>query len=526
MRARTRSVLGLTAAVLILGAPGCTDTTVEPVSTITETNVFNDVSTYRSFIAKVYAGLAVSGQQGPAGRPDIQGIDEGFSQYLRLLWELQELPTDEAIIGWNDPTMPELNTQLWGGSNLFVQSMYYRVYFQVGMANQFLRETSDEKLAERGVSPQVQATIKQYRAEARFLRALSYWHGIDMFGDIPLVTDEDPLGSTPPSQSTRAEIFNFLVTELNQIKADLPSGNNTYGRATKGAASMLLAKLYLNSAVYSGTARYSDALTASQEAINSGYSLDPNWRRIFQADNNNSPEIIFPITQDGLRTQTWGGMTFLVHASVGGSMNAADYGIDGGWWGLRLKAEAFRQYTAGDRRASYFHTSGQRVALANMEERGDFSAGVGAPKFTNKTSTGASGSHATHVDTDFPLFRLSDAYLMYAEAVLRGGGGTRAQALAYVNTLRQRAFGDASGNITDAQLTLNFILAERGRELLWEAHRRTDLIRFGLFTGGGYLWTAKGAAVTGIATPAFRDLYPLPENEIVANPNLKQNPGY
>ncbi|MGQ0815067.1 MAG: RagB/SusD family nutrient uptake outer membrane protein [Gemmatimonadota bacterium] len=526
MNSRTRNALAVAAAVLCLTAAGCTDTTVEPKSTITDANVFNDVNTYRSFLAKVYAGLAVSGQQGPAGRPDIQGIDEGFSQYLRLLWELQELPTDEAIIGWNDVTMPELNTQLWGGSNKFVESMYYRVFFQVGMANQFLRETSDAKLAERGVTDALKATIKQYRAEARFLRALSYWHGIDFFGDIPLVTDEDQLGSTPPQQSTRVEIFNFLVTELNAIKADLPSGANTHGRATKGAASMLLAKLYLNAAVYTGSARNADALTAAQEAIASGYTLDANWRRMFQADNHTSPEIIFAITQDGLKTQTWGGMTFLVHASVGGSMNASDYGIDGGWWGLRLKAEAFRLYGAGDQRASYFHTSGQRVTLANMQEREDFSAGIGAPKFTNRTSTGGVGSNATHVDTDFPLFRLSDAYLMYAEAVLRGGGGSRAQALAYVNALRQRAFRDASGNITDAQLTLDFILAERGRELLWEGHRRTDLVRYGRFTGGSYLWTAKGGVVNGTATPAYRDLYPLPENELVANPNLKQNSGY
>jgi hypothetical protein len=141
-------------------------------------------------------------------------------------------------------------------------------------------------------------------------------------------------------------------------------------------------------------------------------------------------------------------------------------------------------------------------------------------------STGAPGSNATHVDTDFPMFRLGGAYLIYAEAVLRGGGGTREQALAYVNALRQRAYGDASGNITDADLTLDFILDERGRELLWEAHRRTDLIRFGRFTGGTYLWAWKGGAAGGASTEPFRDLYPLPASELTANPNLTQNPGY
>lgn len=523
MNGRTRHAIAVAAAAFCLVATGCTDTTVEPKSTITEANVFNDANSYRSFIAKVYAGLAVSGQQGPAGRADIQGIDEGFSQYLRLYWEAQELPSDEAVIGWGDVGLPEMNTQLWASSNSFVVAMYYRVFFQVAMANQFLRETTDAKLAARGTSSALQATIKQYRAEARFLRALSYWHGIDLFGDIPLVTEEDQLGATPPQQATRASIYNFIVSELNAIKADLPSGAGTYGRATRGAAAMLLAKVYLNARTYTGTAHYSEALAQAQEVIAGGYSLDPNYRHLFQADNNTSPEIIFAVTQDGLKTQTWGGMTFLVHAAVGGNMNASDYGIDGGWWGLRVKPEAYRLYAAGDKRASHFFTAGHNVAVKSIS---NFFDGIGSPKFSNRTSSGGAGSNKTHVDTDFPMFRLADAYLIYAEAVLRGGGGTRAQALTYVNALRQRAYGDASGNITDADLTLDFILAERGRELLWEAHRRTDLIRYGRFTGGTYLWAWKGGVEAGKATDTFRDLYPIPANELVANPNLKQNPGY
>jgi hypothetical protein len=142
------------------------------------------------------------------------------------------------------------------------------------------------------------------------------------------------------------------------------------------------------------------------------------------------------------------------------------------------------------------------------------------------TSSGQPGSNSEFVDTDFPVFRLADAYLMYAEAVLRGGGGSRAQALGYVNALRQRAYGNASGNVTDAQLTLDFILAERSRELFWEGHRRTDLVRFDRFAGGSYLFAWKGGLPAGRATDAFRVLYPLPASELVANPNLTQNPGY
>ena len=520
-----RKALGAAVGLLLVATAACTDTVVEPKSTITDANVFNDASSYKSFIAKVYAGLAVSGQQGPAGQADIQGIDEGFSQYLRLLWEAEELPTDEAVIAWNDIGLPEMNTQLWAADNSFVVAMYYRIFFQVGMANEFLRQTTDAKLDERGAGSALKGQVQQYRAEARFLRALSYWHAIDLFGNVPLVTEADQLGSTPPAQASRADIYNFVVSELQDIKGELPApGASTYGRATGPAASMLLAKLYMNAAVYTGTADWSDALTATQDVINSGaYSLDPNYRHIFMADNNTSPEIIFPITQDGLKTQTWGGVTFIIHASCGGSMSNSTYGIDGCWWGVRLKQQAYNLFSADDPRRSYFFTTDQSVAVSSI---GNFQAGIAAPKFTNVTSAGQPGSHATHVDTDFPLFRLGDAYLMYAEAVLRGGGGNMAQAVTYVNALRERAWGDASADITEADLTLPFILDERGRELLWEGHRRTDLVRFGKFTGGDYVWAWKGGAEAGNATQAFRDLYPLPASELVTNPNLVQNPGY
>ena len=516
----------IAATLLMLGAAGCTDTTELPTSTITDTNYFNDPSSYRAFLAKIYAGLAVSGQQGPSGNGDIKGVDEGFSQYLRLYWEAQELPTDEAVIAWGDIGLPEMNTQLWASSNTFVVSMYYRVAFQVSLANEFLRQTTDAKLAARNVSPSLQAQIQGFRAEARFLRALSYWHGIDLFGNIPLVTEADSVGTAPPLQSTRQAIYDFIVSELTAAQTDLPaaaSGQGTYGRATKEAASMLLAEVYLNAAVYTGTPHYAEALAAAQAVIAGPFSLDPSFQHVFQADNNTSPEIIFPIIQDGQTTETWGGATFLVHASCGGSMVPANYGVDGCWYGLRLKAEAYNRFAVDDPRRAFFWTDGQTVDVTSIS---DFSKGIPAPKYTNKTSLGTAGSNATHVDTDFPLFRLADAYLIYAEASLRGGGGDPAQALAYVNALRERAYGNTSGDIPDDQLTLPFILDERGRELLWEAHRRTDLVRFGLFTGGTYVWQWKGGAPTGAATESFRDLYPLPASELAANPNLVQNPGY
>ncbi|HEY2804480.1 MAG TPA: RagB/SusD family nutrient uptake outer membrane protein [Gemmatimonadales bacterium] len=513
---------------LVLTGVACTDTTVEPKSTITTANVFTDPSSYQKFLAKIYAGLAVGGQSGGDGNTDISGIDGGFSQYLRLYWEHEELPTDEAVLAWGDVGIPDMNLGTWNSFNVFPQSMYYRIMFQVSLANEFLRQTTDAALASRGVTGSLKATILTYRAEARFLRALSYTHGMDLFGDIPLVTEADAIG-TAPNQAHRVDIYNFVVSELNAIIPDLPASvAANYGRATTQAGNMLLAEVYLNAGVYSGSTAYAQALTAAQTVITSGsYSLDPQWRRIFQADNNNSPEMIFAITQDGQHTQTYGGVNFIIHAECGNSYNPSTVGIDGCWYGNRIKPEAYLRYdTVNDIRAGYIFKTGQTEDVSSIS---NFGAGYMAPKFQNITSAGAQGSNPGFVDTDFPMFRLSEAYLIYAEAAVRTTSNLP-QALAYVNAIRERAYGCAgacaAADITAPQLTLQFILDERGRELFWEAHRRTDLVRFGLFTGGTYLWSWKGGVQAGTATDVHLNLYPIPATELVANPNLKQNPGY
>ncbi len=326
----------------------------------------------------------MGGETSGDGNTDIQGIDGGFSQYLRLYWEMEELPTDEAVLAWGDVGIPDMNTQTWNAFNVFPQSMYYRVFFQAALANEFLRQTTDDALAAHGITGALKTTIQQYRAEARFLRALSYWHGIDLFGDIPLVTEADPVGGAPPAQSTRAAIYAYLVKELTEIQPQLPApGAANYGRATGPAANMLLAELYLNAGVYTGTPAYAQALTAAQAVISSGaYSLDPNFRHMFQADNNTSPEIIFAITQDGLHTQTYGGVNFIIHASCGNSLGNAVMGIDGCWYGNRLKPQAYQRYDAtNDKRASFIFTTGpdarrrqhfrlrRRVPRAEVPER-------------------------------------------------------------------------------------------------------------------------------------------------------------
>ncbi len=493
--------------------------------------LFNDPASYKEFLAKLYAGLATTGQQGPAGLPDIAGIDEGFSQYIRGYWNAQELSTDEAIMGWNDGTIKDFHGQVWTSADGFLYATFSRLAFQVTNCNEFLRQTTDDKLASRGVTGSLLADIKTYRAEARFLRALSYWHLIDLFGGGSIETEASSTAYHLPANATRAELFAFVESELNDMEADLkvPNSNEQY-RVDKAAAWMLKAKLYMNAKVYVGTDRYTDAMTAINKILTqSSYALAPNYKNLFLADNNSNGaqnEIIFAVAFDGLNTQTYGGTTYLVHAAVGGSMPASQFGINGGWGGIRTTSSFVSLFDGMDSdNRKQFYTAGQSL---NINDVGSFTDGYAISKWKNVTSTGAQGSDGSgnFTDTDFPMFRLADVYLMYAECYLRGGGGSAATALGYVNALRDRAYGNTTGEISSANLNLDFILDERGRELHWEGHRRTDLIRFGKFTGSAYIWPWKGNVSTGAPTPSFRNIYPIPAKAMAANQNLIQNPGY
>ncbi len=481
---------------------------------------------YRSSLAKIYGGLALTGNTGPDGTGDLGGIDEGFSSYLRNYWNMQELSTDEAVIGWNDQTIKDFHYMTWTPSDVFIRAMYSRIFYEITLANAFIRESADDKVSGRGITGTDAAKIKSYQSEARFLRALSYWHALDLFGNPTYVTEKDPIGAFLPPQTKRTELFNYVESELKAIESLLPAPKqNEYARADQAAVWMVLANLYLNAKVYTGTDRSADAITYSSKVISSSYTLEPNYSNLFLADNNRSNEIIFAVAFDGTNTRTWGGTTYLVHAPVGGNMDVKDFGLDFGWGGLRTTKAFVQKFAdpsgATDKRAM-FHTSGQSLEINDI---GDFKSGYSIRKWKNKTSTGANGSSLTWVDTDFPMFRLGEAYLIYAEAVLRTGGD-KAQAVTYINNLRQRAYGNANGIIKSSDLTLDFILDERARELYWEGKRRTDLIRFDKFTTAGYLWPWKGGVKDGTAVALTRNLYPIPSAEINTNPNLVQNPGY
>lgn len=522
------------AFTIVLFAQSCeSDLDLQPEDNrLTADAAFEEPGAYKAFLAKLYAGISVSGQEGPAGNPDLTGLDEGFSNYLRLYWTMQELTTDEALIGWNDGTIKDLHSQTWTSGNEFIRTMYSRIFYQVALTNEFLRQTTDAKLDARGVDASLRSEIQNYRAEARFMRALTYWHAMDLFGNVPFVTEDDPIGAFLPEQIKRADLFNYIESELLAIENEIVAARqNEYGRADQAAVWMLLSKIYLNAEVYTGTPRYADVINYTNKVIGAGYTISTNpYFHLFLADNDTNgtqSEVIFPITFDGLHTQSFGGMTFIIHAAVGGSMKPADYGINGGWGGLRTTSVLVEQFpgeaNSPDGRA-LFYTDGQSKEINNTST---FTQGYAVEKFRNVDVNGNPGSDSTgdFPDTDFPMFRLADAYLMYAEAFIRGGGGTAADAVTYINQLRTRAYGNATGHINQADLTLNFILSERSRELFWEAHRRTDLIRFGQFSDQG-IWPWKGNVPQGITTGAFRDLMPLPATDLGINTNLEQNQGY
>ncbi|MFN8338814.1 MAG: RagB/SusD family nutrient uptake outer membrane protein [Saprospiraceae bacterium] len=275
-----------------------------------------------------------------------------------------------------------------------------------------------------------------------------------------------------------------------------------------------------------GKAKYSECIAECNKVISAGYTLEPVYRALFMKDNNLSNEIIFALNSDGKHTKNWGSTTFLIQAAIGGSMKAEDQGVTGGWAGLRTTktlVEKFPDVTGTIDKRAIFYTDGQNLEINDI---GVFTDGIAVPKYSNKNLAGQAGSDPTHADTDYPLFRLGDAYLMYAEAVLRGGtGGSATQALDYVNQLRKRAYGNDNGNITLSQLTLPFILDERARELYWEGTRRLDLVRYDQFTENG-IWPWKGNVKEGKTTAKFRNIFPIPASDLAANPNLKQNPDY
>ncbi len=517
----------ITLAVGLLLMAGCSkDLDLQPTNDITGDVAYTDPEGYKSGIAKVYGSFSTTGNQG-SGSGDLGGIDAGTSDFLRLFWMAQELPTDEAICSWiTDDGIPGLNNMTWSSTNIMLLGVYARSIYQITVANEFLRESTSEKLSNRGITGNDATEIAYYAAEARFLRAFQYWVLMDLFANPPFVTETSVVGKDAPPQISRADLFDYVESELLAIEPLLKS-DNEYGRATSLTASALLARLYLNAEVYTGTARYNEAASYAEKVIQSGkYSLHTEYANLFMADNNlNNPEVIFSINYDGVNTQNFGGTTYLINAATGGTLSPVDFGVpQGGWQGNRSRPtlpNVFGNHaTTNDQRSMF---AGSKNSIDNIAT---FTDGLAVAKFTNKTSTGetAPSVGGTFCSTDFPLFRLAEMYLIYAEASLRGGQGNNATALGYINLLRERAYGNSTGNLSS--ITLDGILNERMRELYWEGFRRSDLVRYDRFVGSSYLWPWKGGTANGQAVDSFRNIYPLPSTDVIANPNLTQNTGY
>ena len=531
----------ITIAVASLTLTSCfKDLDLKPLdeNTYTVDRAYSTEISYTQGLAKIYSVMAISGQDG-AGSTDITGIDPGNSQFLRSLWNLQVVTTDECKNAWSgDSWVPELNNNTWSTiKNESIDGVYYRAMFIVALTNEYLKQTTDDKLNSRGHSALI-PTVTKYRLEARFMRALAYSVLIDTYGNPPFITENDPIGSYMPSQIGRAKLFEYIEKELLDIESKLVTPRaNEWGRADQGAAWTLLARLYLNAKVYTGTARYTDCITYCKKVIAGGYSLAPNYAHLFMADNNTSTaknEIIFPIVFDGNKIPTWGGMTYLVASSrAGAEKSSVNNGTQQAWDGNRSTEKLVDKFTFTDPNADYpvspdkraiFYGKGRTKTIENPLSTFT-KQGWSVFKFTNVTSTGGKGAHNDFPDTDFPFFRLADVYLMLAEAVVKGGtGATMGDAIGYVNELRVRAYGNATGNISS--LDENFILDERSRELYWEGTRRSDLIRFGKYTGGTYLWPFKGGQPQGVAIDARYNLFPIPVSDMISNPNLVQNDGY
>src|ERR1035437_2056285 len=510
-----------------------------PTNDLTPDKVYATAAGYKSVLAKIYGGLASGGNQGPAGQPDISGgLDEGSQiAFIRPFFNCEELPTDEAVVAWNDQTIHDYHNLAFTSADPFLKGMYARPMYNITLANEYLRYSTDAAVASHGITGADATSIKSSRAEVRFQRAFNYWLMMDLFGNSTFVTEADLVGGPMPSEIKRAALFNYIVAELKAIDADLaPVKTIEYGRVDQGAAWALLARVYLNAAVYTGTPHYDSAIIYASKVIAGGYSLQPSYAKLFMADNDKQKnEFIFSVPIDGLHTQGYGNTTFFAHGASGDEATT-DYGVTGGgWYGYRATSglvNLFADKTGATDQRAMFTTSkyGTGAAQLIIADISNFDQGPHVIKYVNKRSDGAAVSDPTgyYADIDFPVFRLSEMYLIYAEATLRGGsGGSASTALNYLNLIRARAYGGTSaGQLTASDLTPQLILDERGRELYWEGHRRTDLVRYGLLTTGTYLWPWKGGVASGTAVDAKYNLFPIPASVLSANPNLTQNTGY
>ncbi len=553
--------LGLTSCI------GDLDTMPIDDNSLVSEQVYRSKKGYMGVLAKCYASLILTGQQGgDGGDGDLEGANEGYSGYMRLLFYLQELDTDNFLMPSSSNGLRNCLNLNWTPSTSVVTWTYQRLYMSIAYCNEFLRECTPEKMQERGVWNDMSADYLNYRAEARFIRAYCYSMLCDLFGNVSII-DENTGVKDVPAQNTRKEVFDYAEGELLTIIGEAEgngdvlkdAGQNEYARVDKAAGWFLLARMYLNADTWIGEDRYTDCYIYAKRLIDSNtYPLASDYRHIFLADNETCSEIIWPLVQDGEKAQSSAGTNFYVKAFVNGPMDELyKTGVGSrGWGNVRSKTTLVNAFNPADvtfdpndtwgnnkndKRAQFMTAlDGQTKETwdADMNMTSTFTCGYGYIKWRNVTKNDEIPAQGdTYTSIDFPLFRTADAYLMAAEAILRGSTqGSRSEGLEYFNKVRRRAYmsgeyaqpgvkSEVSGEIDDSEFNLDYILGERQRELASECVRRTDLIRFGKFTKGNN-WDWKNGDRLGSDVSDFYKLFPIPESEMTNNPTLEQNDGY
>lgn len=481
---------------------------------------------------------------------DLQQMDGGASEVIRAFWSVQETSTDEAKCSWeNDAWVRALNTNTWSEvQNDAVYAVYVRTLQGIALVNEYLRQTTPEKLQSRGVSAELARKIDGFRDEARFIRAYLYWMAIDCFGSVPFTTEKSPFGGAYfPQQASRKDIFDWCVGELRYLMSedsDLLPARSNYPRADKGSAAGLLARMYLNSEVYTGVERWEEAKEVCESIFAMGYALCPDYAALFRGDNGENMqargEMLWAVDYSDSKTQSYGGTSYILSATLASTditEVSRPNGQRNGWAGLRVPYEfvstyfnvSGQDYQAGayevaDKRGKVFYIKGRSESMDGALY--NFMNGWSCLKFNNipfgqtNESFLPQSALKTFSDVDFPMIRLGEIYLIYAEACMNTGA--EALALPKLRELSSRA-----GVEPPQQITRDFLVAERARELMWEAHRRTDLIRYGLYHTDAYLWPYKGGdSFKGQAFPEYKCLFSIPPTELATNDRLVQNPGY
>ncbi len=536
----TKIFSAVAAAAMLSACVGDLDTIpLNPTDVTSETAYGADEAGYVQGLTKIYFQLVSNNTQ------DLQVADGGASEFIRAFWSTQEVTADGAKCAWGDAWVNDLNNNTWKGDvlNDAVYAVYVRALQGITYVNEYLRQTASDKLSQRGVSAEVAKKIDSYRAEARFLRAFFYWAALDTFGQVPFSTEDTQFGGgyNPPQQS-REYIFNYVINELEALAADgsaMPAAQSNYPRADKGSCLGLLARMYLNAEVYAGKAMWAEAKAACDKIYDLGYKLAPTHAELFRGDNGENPnaygEFLFAASYNAEHTQSYGGTTYLTLSTLSGDDGAVNItGINGGWAGNRVPYEYVQKwftdvnspnyetgdYEYTDERAGYFYIKGRSESM--QDNLNTFLNGWSCIKFNNvphdqdPVEFADDAATKNFSDIDWPLIRLGEIHLIYAEACMHVGG----DGLTKVKELTDRAKAEAPAAIDE-----EFLMAERARELMWEGHRRTDLIRYGKWISG-YNWTFKGGNFMGQDLPEHFDLFPVPSTELATNTDLQQNPGY